>query len=560
MEHTDDDSRKLARRLTQQITDGLAEHQRVGSGVFGADYQENWDSTTIYWEPQYEKSDRSTSTNTSKSDRYSRSSGFEAHRAKSLGPITEPIDASTNGGQNPSMDKIYMASNELDGLLLDGTAVPINLPLALLQQITGNFDDSLKIGQGGFAVVYKGVLRSGCVAVKKLLNNQTIEEGPFYRETSILMSVKHPNIARFMGYCANTENVAMKIDGKYIYYERRERLLCFEYIVNGSLESRITDELRGLEWHTRYQIIKGICEGLKYLHKEKGIVHMDLKPANVLLDDLLLPKITDFGISKDLYGVSHVVTMGRLGTHGYCAPEYIHYGDVSLKSDIFSLGIIFMDLVTGRKEDPNKDPNRKNILRRWRYRWNKSGNHPPLGCKQVIKCIEIAGRCTSDDTKRRPDISDIVSWLNETESIGDADESSVGPILRPYSWELLDFDPLELHFPFEINKEISCPVQLTNTRDHYVKFHIQLLNSSSTKHYRIEPNRGIVPPQSKTNVMVILQAQNIRPHDIMGKDEFVVRCTVVKDGLMAHNISKDMFDGMSGDVVDMATLTAAFAP
>lgn len=463
------------------------------------------------------------------------------------------------------MDKKRMTSNVLDDVLLDGNAEPISIPLALLQQITDNFDDSLKIGEGGFAVVYKGVLQNGCVAVKKLLNSQTIEDEPFYIETSFLMTVKHQNIVRFMGYCANTENKAFKGDGKgirgkFFYPEMRERLLCFEYIGNGSLDKHITDELRGLECHTRYQIIKGICEGLQYLHKEKGIVHMDLKPANILLDDLLCPKITDFGISKHLDGISRLVTMRCQGTLGYCAPEYLHRGHVSFKSDIFSLGIIITDIVTGRKEDPNI----KNILRRWRYRWNNSSKHPPLGCKQVTecieqvtKCIEIATRCTTHDMKTRPDISDIVIWLNETESgnehIGDAGESSVGPIIKPYAWELLDIDPIELHFPFEINKHISCSLQLTNTRDDYVAFHIQL---PSTRDYGIEPNRGIVPPQSKTTVMVTLQAQANAPHYRLGKDEFTLRCAVVKDGLKAENISRDMFDGMSE--VDEATLTVAF--
>lgn len=277
MDHRGDDSTKVARRLTQQIADGLAEHQRVGSDVFGAVYQEDWDSK-VNWEPRYKQGSKSDAT------------------------------------KSVRMDKKYVAPNVLDGILLDETAVPINLPLALLQQITDNFDDSLKIGQGGFGVVYKGFIQSGCVAVKKLLNSHTIEDGPFYQETSILMSVRHPNIVRFLGYCSNTENTAYKVDGsgiygEYIYAEIRERLLCFEYISKGGLDKHVTDELRGLEWHTRYRIIKGICEGLRYLHKDKSIIHRDLKPANILLDDLMVPKITDFGISKQLVEKSQAITI-----------------------------------------------------------------------------------------------------------------------------------------------------------------------------------------------------------------------------------------------------------
>ncbi|KAF7051458.1 hypothetical protein CFC21_059693 [Triticum aestivum] len=522
MDHTGDESTKVARRLTQQITDGLAEHQRVGSDVFGAVYQEDWDSK-VNWEPQYEKERKSDAT-------------------KSI-----------------RMDARNMAPNVLDGIILDETAGPISIPLAILQQITDNFNDSLKIGQGGFGVVYKGFIQSGCVAVKKLLNSHTIKDGPFYRETSILMSVNHPNIVRFLGYCSNTENTAVKLDGpgireKYIYAENRERLLCFEYISKGGLDKHVTDELRGLEWHTRYRIIKGICEGLRYLHKEKNIIHMDLKPANILLDDLLIPKITDFGISKQLEEKSHAITMARFGSMGYCAPEYLYHGIVSFKGDIFSLGTIIMDLVSGRKEKPNI----KNILRRWRYRWNKSGKYPPLGSEQVTKCIEIAALCMSYDVKKRPDILDVISSLNEmettTEHIGQAGESSVGQT-SPYDWELLGIDPLELHFPFEINKHISCSLELSNAREDCVAFHIE---PPSTRHYRIEPNRGIVPPQSRTNVIVTLEAQEKAPHDMRCQDEFVVRCTIVNEGLTPENVSQDMFDEKSTGLVDEATLTVAF--
>lgn len=172
-----------------------------------------------------------------------------------------------------------------------------------------------------------------------------------------MMSVKHQNIVGFIGYCSHTEQEALQMTRKHVFADDRERLLCFEYISKGSLEDHVTgmkrlllyccktsttprkkntsslgkqilitfvllinfkdlsqrfkklgcnlissiaslDELRGLEWHIRFQIIKGICQGLHHLHKEKSIIHMDLKPANILLNDDLVPKITDFGISR----------------------------------------------------------------------------------------------------------------------------------------------------------------------------------------------------------------------------------------------------------------------
>ncbi|EMS49603.1 Callose synthase 2 [Triticum urartu] len=338
------------------------------------------------------------------------------------------------------MDIKCVIPNVLDQILQDGSAEPISIPLALLQNITENFADERKIGQGGFGVVYK----------------------------------------------------------------------------------------------------------------EKDIVHMDLKPENILMDDLMIPKVTDFGISKHLDGISQAVTRGCTMSLGYCAPEYLHRGQLSFKTDIFSLGVIIIDLVTGRKEDPDI----KNVLRRWRYRWNRSAKYPPLGYQQVTECIEIAARCVSHDPKEQPHIWDIISQLNEMESknghVNNANEFTVG-LISSYPWELLDIDPLELHFPSAIDKQIPCSLQLSNPRDDYIAFYVQ----TSSGQYLIEPNKGIVPPQSKSNVIITFRAQKMAPHCMMYKDEFIVRCTMVNEDLTIENVTEDMFDEES-KVVDNVNLTVAF--
>lgn len=290
---------------------------------------------------------------------------------------------------------------------------------------------------------------------------------------------------------------------------------------------------------------------MEYLHKEKGIIHRDLKPANILLDDLMVPKITDFGISKLLDGATHIVTSNSAISLGYCAPEFIKHGVVSIKSDIFSLGVIIIELVTGCKDNPDI----KNVLRRWRYRWNKSVNYPPFGYQQVTKCIEIALKCLSDSPKKRPKISDIVSMLNALEStnehINNVGDSLVGPI-SPYPWELLEFERLELNFPFEINKPIPCSLQLTNITNDYVAFDVEMTGSLQ---YCIEPEKCVVPPRSKCNIMVTLQAQKRVPHATVCKDEFfIMRCASVNEGLAAEDITKDMFNEESGKEVDEVTL------
>ncbi|KAM0907456.1 hypothetical protein ACQ4PT_016109 [Festuca glaucescens] len=232
--------------------------------------------------------------------------------------------------------------------IFDGSIEPRDVKLSALESITQNFSEERIIGAGGFGTVYKGVLQNGEVAVKRLKNNQTIDEKLFRREVNSLLNVNHKNIVRFLGFCSNTEHKAIKCDGskEYIYAEDRERILCFEYINHGSLDKYVADELRGLPWDTRYFIIKGICEGLQYLHMKKHIIHMDLKPANILIDYNMVAKITDFGLSRMMEN-SQTKSTTRFLSLGYTAPEYLDNGKMSVKSDVYSLGIIIIELVTG---------------------------------------------------------------------------------------------------------------------------------------------------------------------------------------------------------------------
>jgi serine/threonine protein kinase len=130
--------------------------------------------------------------------------------------------------------------------ILDGTMEPTNLPFELLKNITNNFSEEQKIGQGGFGSVYKGILKNGTVAVKRIFNSHTIDVKLFQREVNNLLDVNHENVVRFLGYCASTEEKAMRIEGvrEYIYAEMRERILCFEYISNGSLSEHITGMIK----------------------------------------------------------------------------------------------------------------------------------------------------------------------------------------------------------------------------------------------------------------------------------------------------------------------------
>jgi len=231
-------------------------------------------------------------------------------------------------------------------MLLDESVQPRDLPLPLLEDITGGFSCDQEIGRGGFAMVYKGTLKNGAVAVKKLINTH-IHENKFQQEVGCLMKAKHKNVVRFLGYCADTQGKMANYNGKFVMADVQQRLLCFEYLPR-SLDVYIIGASKQLEWAKLYKIIKGICEGLHYLHENK-IVHLDIKPSNILLDDNMVPKIADFGLSRCFdENQSRAVTSKLIGSMGYMAPEF-YSGEITFKSDIYSLGVIITEILTGKK-------------------------------------------------------------------------------------------------------------------------------------------------------------------------------------------------------------------
>ncbi|KAM3280211.1 hypothetical protein ACQJBY_047155 [Aegilops geniculata] len=276
----------------------------------------------------------------------------------------------------------------LERLLLDESAEPTDLPLSLLKDITNGFSPGNKIGSGGYAVVYKGVVRKGMVAVKKLSNTFGIHENKFQEEVKCLIKAKHKNIVRFLGYCADTQ-----------------------------------DATCGLNWMERYRIIRGVCEGLLFLH-EKRILHLDLKPTNILLDGHMVPKIADFGLSRCLgEEQTRSITQNLWGTLGYMDPEYIRSRQITHASDMYSLGVIIMEILTGVRQYLKDE----HVVQSWMIRLKASEGGMQL--EQVRVCYKIAIECMDLDPKKRPVARHIVNRLDKTTSAEYLDETSIGSSL-----------------------------------------------------------------------------------------------------------------------------------
>ncbi|KAK1391729.1 Receptor-like serine/threonine-protein kinase [Heracleum sosnowskyi] len=208
-----------------------------------------------------------------------------------------------------------------------------------ISSATSNFSSDNKIGEGGFGPVYKGSLEDGqLIAVKRLSDNSRQGKDEFKNEVSLIAKLQHRNLVSILGYCIE--------DG--------ERILIYEYMPNGSLDSFIfsKETSRLANWPTIYNIINGVARGLLYLHQDSKlrIIHRDLKASNVLLDDEMNPKISDFGMARSFGGNQTEANTTRVvGTFGYMPPEYVTDGIFSMKSDVYSFGVLVLEIVSGKK-------------------------------------------------------------------------------------------------------------------------------------------------------------------------------------------------------------------
>ncbi|KAF3533454.1 hypothetical protein DY000_02037648 [Brassica cretica] len=300
----------------------------------------------------------------------------------------------------------------------------LELPLMDFEAVaiaTDNFSNANKLGQGGFGIVYKGRLLDGQeIAVKRLSKMSVQGTDEFKNEVKLIARLQHINLVRLLGCCV----------------DEGEKMLIYEYLENLSLDSHLFDKTRSckLNWQKRFDITNGIARGLLYLHQDSRfrIIHRDLKASNVLLDKDMTPKISDFGMAR-IFGRDETEANTRkvVGTYGYMSPEYAMDGIFSTKSDVFSFGVLLLEIISGKRNKGfyNSDHDLNLLGCVWRN-WKKGkgldivdpiildsspSTYRPL---EILRCIKIGLLCVQERANDRPTMSSVVMMLgSETAAI-----------------------------------------------------------------------------------------------------------------------------------------------
>ncbi|XP_042377153.1 G-type lectin S-receptor-like serine/threonine-protein kinase RKS1 isoform X2 [Zingiber officinale] len=284
--------------------------------------------------------------------------------------------------------------------------------LEAIRIATDNFSNRNKLGEGGFGTVYKGTLENGeHVAVKRLSKSSGQGLDELKNEVFLVAKLQHRNLVRLLGCCLDSE----------------EKLLIYNYLANTSLDKFLFDnsKRKQLDWARRFKIIEGISRGLLYLHEDSPlkIIHRDLKASNILLDANMDPKISDFGLAK-LFGVDETQGNTRriAGTFGYMAPEYALHGLFSVKSDVYSYGVLVLEILTSQKNICHRGSEYPIELVThvvWRH-WAQGSalqviDHDLVEqCQapQILRCIHIGLLCVQEDPIQRPTMANVVLMLN----------------------------------------------------------------------------------------------------------------------------------------------------
>ncbi|KAL0553739.1 hypothetical protein IC582_007643 [Cucumis melo] len=308
---------------------------------------------------------------------------------------------------------------EVAGKDLEGQEDDLELPLfdlATISNATDNFSNSNKLGEGGFGAVFRGRLKDGQeIAVKRLSSYSRQGTDEFKNEVILIAKLQHRNLVKLLGCCIQGD----------------EKMLIYEYMPNKSLDSFIFDSARKklLDWSKRFNIICGVARGILYLHQDSRlrIIHRDLKASNVLLDIDLNPKISDFGMARTFGGdQTEGNTQRVVGTYGYMAPEYAIDGQFSIKSDVFSFGILMLEIISGEKNRGFFRPN--HALNLIGHAWKLWNEGKPLelidasigesyALSEVLRCIHVSLLCLQQLPEDRPTMSNVVLMLSSESSL-----------------------------------------------------------------------------------------------------------------------------------------------
>ncbi|XP_073045658.1 proline-rich receptor-like protein kinase PERK15 [Primulina eburnea] len=291
-----------------------------------------------------------------------------------------------------------------------------------LSVATGGFSQANLLGQGGFGFVHKGILPNGKeVAVKSLKSNSSQGEREFQAEVDIISRVHHRHLVSLVGYC---------IAGS-------QRMLVYEYVPNGTLEFHLHGSGRQtMDFHTRLRIAIGSAKGFAYLHEDchPRIIHRDIKTANILLDYNFEAKVADFGLAKLSSDTNTHVSTRIMGTFGYLAPEYASSGKLTEKSDVYSYGIMLLELITGRRPidlSSDDDDSLVDWARPILIQAVEGGSYEELVDPHLennydhhvmLRMVASAAACIRHSARRRPKMSQIVRALEGDVSLEDLNE------------------------------------------------------------------------------------------------------------------------------------------
>ncbi|KAI9169290.1 hypothetical protein LWI28_010272 [Acer negundo] len=312
------------------------------------------------------------------------------------------------------IQKKRRGSNDAQKLVKTLKDSNLNFKYSTLEKATGSFDNANKLGQGGFGTVYKGFLHDGReIAVKRLFFNNRHRAADFYNEVNIISSVEHKNLVRLLGCsCSGPES-----------------LLVYEFMPNKSLDRFIFDSTKGkaLNWEKRCEIIIGTVEGLVYLHENSNIriIHRDIKASNILLDSRLRAKIADFGLARSFQEDKSHISTAIAGTLGYMAPEYLAHGQLTEKVDVYSFGVLVLEIVTGRQNNRSKTTEYTDsiVIIAWKHfqagtaeeLYDKNlmlHNYHNINVKdEVYRVLHIGLLCTQEIPSLRPTMSKVLKMI-----------------------------------------------------------------------------------------------------------------------------------------------------